>query len=85
MRLRKKTVGSTGDLLEGIDETARPPFASLPAEQWTNQDRVTDTMVRALRRWLETHELLAIVTGVVGALALLSMILVLGGYLLVTR
>ena len=42
-------------------------------------------MVRALRRWLETHELLAIVTTVVGALAVLSMILVLGGYLLVTR
>jgi hypothetical protein len=42
-------------------------------------------MVRALRRWLEAHELLAIVTAVVGALALLSMLLVFGGYLLVTR
>jgi hypothetical protein len=42
-------------------------------------------MVKALRRWLEANELLAIVTGVVGGLLLLSMLLVLGGYLLVTR
>jgi hypothetical protein len=42
-------------------------------------------MVRALRRWLEANELLAIVTGVVGALALLAMLLVFGGYLIVTR
>jgi hypothetical protein len=42
-------------------------------------------MVRALRRWLEANELLAIVTGVVGTLALLSMLLVFGGYLIVTR
>jgi hypothetical protein len=42
-------------------------------------------MVKALRRWLEANELLAIVTGVVGALIALSMLLVLGGYLLVTR
>jgi hypothetical protein len=42
-------------------------------------------MVRALRRWLEANELLAIITAVVGALALLSMLLVFGGYLLVTR
>jgi hypothetical protein len=42
-------------------------------------------MVKALRRWLEANELLAIITGVVGALLLLSMLLVLGGYFLVTR
>jgi hypothetical protein len=42
-------------------------------------------MVKALRRWLEANELLAIVTGMVGALLLLSMLLVLGGYFLVTR
>ena len=42
-------------------------------------------MVKALRRWLEANELLAIVTGVVAALLLLSMLLVLGGYLIVTR
>jgi hypothetical protein len=42
-------------------------------------------MVRALRRWLEANQLLAIVTGVVGALVVLSMLLVLGGYFIVTR
>jgi hypothetical protein len=42
-------------------------------------------MVRALRRWLEANELFAIVTGVVGALVVLSMLLVLGGYLIVAR
>ncbi|MEA2829519.1 MAG: hypothetical protein QOF22_267 [Bradyrhizobium sp.] len=42
-------------------------------------------MVKALRRWLEANQLLAIVTGVVGALVVLSLLLVLGGYLVVTR
>jgi hypothetical protein len=42
-------------------------------------------MVKALRRWLETNQLFAIIVGVVGGLLLLSMVLVLGGYLLVTR
>jgi hypothetical protein len=42
-------------------------------------------MVKALRRWLEANQLLAIVTAVVGALVVLSMLLVFGGYLIVTR
>ena len=42
-------------------------------------------MVRALRRWLEANELPAIVVGVLGALIVLAIILVLGGYLIVTR
>jgi hypothetical protein len=42
-------------------------------------------MVKALRRWLEANELFAIVTAVVGTLIVLSMLLVLGGYLFVTR
>ena len=42
-------------------------------------------MVKALRRWLEANELLAIVTGVLGVLVVLSMLLLLGGYLIVTR
>jgi len=42
-------------------------------------------MVKALRRWLEANELFAIVTGVVGALVALSMLLVFGGYLIVAR
>lgn len=42
-------------------------------------------MVRALRRWLESNELFAIITGVVGVIVVLSLLLVLGGYLFVTR
>lgn len=42
-------------------------------------------MVKALRRWLEANELFAIVTGVIGALVMLSLLLVLGGYLIATR
>jgi hypothetical protein len=42
-------------------------------------------MVKALRRWLEANQLFAIITGVVGALVVLSLLLVLGGYLIVTR
>jgi hypothetical protein len=42
-------------------------------------------MVRALRRWLEANELFAIITAVLGVIILLSLLLVLGGYLIVTR
>jgi hypothetical protein len=42
-------------------------------------------MVKALRRWLEANELFAIITAVAGTLLVLSMLLVLGGYLFVTR
>lgn len=42
-------------------------------------------MVKALRRWLEANELLAIITAVVGVLVVLSLLMVLGGYLMVTR
>jgi hypothetical protein len=66
--------------VERISETAYQQSDSLPAAQSPNQDRVT--MVKALRRWLQANELPAIV---VGALILLSMLLVLGGYLIVAR
>jgi hypothetical protein len=72
-----------GRYVEGIDETAGPPFDSLPGAQGPNQDRVR--MVKALRRWLEANELFAIVTGVLGALVVMSLLLVLGGYLIVTH
>ena len=42
-------------------------------------------MVRALQRWLDANQLFAIVIAVVGALLVLSMLLVFGGYLYVTR
>ena len=41
-------------------------------------------MVKALRRWLEANELPAIIAGVLGAVILLSVLLVVGGYLMVT-
>ena len=65
-------------------ETAYPPFDSA---RWAkSKSRSGQTkMVKALRRWLEANQLFAIITGVVGGLLLLSMVLVLGGYLLVTR
>jgi hypothetical protein len=65
-------------------EGNRPLLDSLPEGPAANQDRVRTAMVRALRQWLETHELATIIAGVVGALVLLAMLLVIGGYLLVT-
>jgi hypothetical protein len=47
-----------------------------------NQDR--GAMVRALRQWLETHELPAIITAVLGVVMALSVLIVVGGYLIVT-
>ncbi len=41
-------------------------------------------MVRALRQWLEGHELPAIIIAVLGTALLLSALLVVGGYWLVT-
>lgn len=41
-------------------------------------------MVKALRNWLETHELPAIIAGVLGVITLLSILLVVGGYYIVT-
>ncbi|WP_283807379.1 hypothetical protein [Bradyrhizobium jicamae] len=41
-------------------------------------------MVRALRQWLETHELPAIIAAVLGVVIALSVLFVVGGYLIVT-
>jgi len=40
-------------------------------------------MVRALRQWLETHELPAIIAAVLGVVAARSVLMVVGGYLAV--
>jgi hypothetical protein len=40
-------------------------------------------MVKALQRWLESSGLFAIAAGVLGAMLLISMVLVFGGYLIV--
>jgi hypothetical protein len=42
-------------------------------------------MISALRRWLEAHELPAIIAGVLGVVVALSTLLVVGSYLVVTR
>lgn len=41
-------------------------------------------MVKALQNWLNNHELPAIIAGVLSVIVLLSLILVVGGYWLVT-
>ena len=43
-----------------------------------------EAMVRALRQWLDNHELPAIIAAVLGVILALSTLLVVGGYLLVT-
>jgi hypothetical protein len=40
-------------------------------------------MIKALRRWLEASGLFAIAAGVLGAMLLISIVLVFGGYLIV--
>jgi hypothetical protein len=57
---------------------------SLPAPCGANQDQVRTAMARALRQWLETHELPAIIAAVLGVIVALSLLLVVGGYFLVT-
>ncbi|WP_074825466.1 MULTISPECIES: hypothetical protein [Bradyrhizobium] len=57
---------------------------SLPARRSANQDQVRTAMARALRQWLETHELAAIIAAVLGVIVSLSLLLVVGGYFLVT-
>jgi redox-regulated HSP33 family molecular chaperone len=49
-----------------------------------NQDQVRHWMVKALRQWLESHQLPAIIAGVLGVIIVLAVLLVGGGYLLVT-
>jgi len=46
--------------------------------------KVRGAMVRALRQWLETHELPAIIAAVLGVVVALSVLMVVGGYLAVT-
>jgi uncharacterized iron-regulated membrane protein len=65
-------------------EGGKPLLHRMPARRLANQDWVRIAMVRALRQWLEAHELPAIIIGVLGALLALSTLLVVGGYWLVT-
>jgi hypothetical protein len=68
-----------------IGETPDRRFDSLIAARRSKQVEWQSAMVKALRRWLEANELFAIVSAVVGTLMVLSMLLVMGGYLFVTR
>jgi len=52
--------------------------------QGAGQIKVRGAMVRALRQWLETHELPAIIAAVLGMVVALSVLMVVGGYLAVT-
>jgi hypothetical protein len=52
--------------------------------QGAEQSGPGGAMVRALRQWLETHELPAIIAAVLGVVVALSVLMVVGGYLFVT-
>jgi hypothetical protein len=57
---------------------------SLPAGCRANQDQVRTGMARALREWLDSHGLPAIIAAVLGVIVALALLLVVGGYFLVT-
>jgi hypothetical protein len=57
---------------------------SLSGRYGANQDQVRTAMARALRQWLEAHQLAAIIAAVLGVVVSLSLLLVVGGYFLVT-
>ena len=46
-----------------------------------NQEQFGGAMVRALRQWLETHELPAIIAAVLGVVMTISVLMVVVGYL----
>jgi uncharacterized membrane protein YeaQ/YmgE (transglycosylase-associated protein family) len=71
-------------MVEG-DETAGPPFDIVIPGIAAITIGLETAMVKALRRWLQANELFTIVTAVVGALLLLSLLMVFGGYLIVAR
>jgi hypothetical protein len=63
-RRQPRTANKGGWLIGG---TGQGNSNSLPDAATANQDRVRETMVKALRRWLEAHGLPAIIIGVLGA------------------
>jgi hypothetical protein len=66
-----------------IGETADQPFDRLIAVRRSNQVELATAMVKALQRWLEANGLFAIAAGVLGTILMISILLVLGGYLIV--
>jgi hypothetical protein len=59
-------------------------FCSLPVVRSANQDGAQVGLERTLRRWLDSHGLLAITATVLGIIVVLALLLVVGGYLYVT-
>jgi hypothetical protein len=53
----------------------------LRAGRRANQDQVRDAMVRALRQWLDAHQLPAIIAAVLGVVMTISVTMVVVGYL----
>jgi hypothetical protein len=73
-----------GLLVARLGGTASQWFASLSDNGVQIKVGSNPAMVKTLRNWLEAHQLFAIVTGVLGAIVLLALILVVGGYLIVS-
>jgi hypothetical protein len=73
-----------GFLVARLGGTAGGWFARLPDNGVQIKFGSNRAMVKALRNWLEAHQLFAIVTGVLAAIVLLALILVVGGYLIVS-
>jgi hypothetical protein len=76
---------ANGHLAGGAGEIAVPPFDSLPAERIINQDWIGTAMVGGVATMVAADQLSAIVTAVVGALIVLSMLWVPGGYFILAR
>jgi hypothetical protein len=72
-----------GFLVARLGGTADGWLARLPDCSVQIKFGSNPAMVKALRNWLEAHQLLAITAGVLGAIVLLALILVVGGYLIV--
>jgi len=77
---------SSGEINQRLDHAAKL-YGELRSQlgQLSQANAQIQAMVKALRQWLESHELLAIIAAVLGTITLLSVMLVVGGYLIVTR
>jgi hypothetical protein len=81
---QKAAQASDGPRQRYFIEEDRSLWNTLHSGCGANQDRVKAMMGRALQRWLDSHGLLAIAAAVLGIALLLSILMVVGGYLYVT-
>ncbi|HVQ69818.1 MAG TPA: hypothetical protein VMT08_20185 [Bradyrhizobium sp.] len=56
-------------------------MSNLRTGRRANQDQVRAAMVKALRQWLENHQLPAIIAAVLGVVMTISVLMVAVGYL----